>query len=78
MRKITYAYNTSVHKSTSFSPAELMYGRKLQLSYLLTDPGVLPILDPHSKLNIIHGTLNFNFPSPPSKRKVLDYNSAKI
>ena len=42
-----------------------------------TCTGVLPTLDPHSKHNIIHITLNFNFPSP-YKRKVLDYNSAKI
>ena len=43
------------------------------------DTGVLPTLNPHSKHNIIHGTLNFNFPSPPRyKRKVWDYNSAKI
>ena len=47
--------------------------------YLFIDTGVLPTLDPHSKHNIIHGTLNFNFPSPPCyKRKVCNCNSAKI
>ena len=47
--------------------------------YLFTDTRVLLTLDPHSKHNIIHGTLNFNFPSPPPyKRKVWDYKSAKI
>ena len=47
--------------------------------YLFTDTGLLPTLDPHSKHNIIHGTLNFNLPSPPPyKRKVWDYKSAKI
>ena len=46
---------------------------------IFIDTGVLPTLDPHSKHNIIHGTLNFNFPSPPRyTRKFWDYNSAKI
>lgn len=31
LREIAYAYNTSVHTSTSFSPAELMFGRKLRV-----------------------------------------------
>ena len=48
-------------------------------SYLFTDSGVLPSLDPHSKHNIIHGSLNFHIPCPPPyKRKVWDYKLAKI
>ena len=40
---------------------------------------MLPSLDPHSKHNIITGTLNFQNPSPPPfKRKVWDYKTAKI
>ena len=46
--------------------------------YFFIDSGVLPTLDPHSKHNIIHGTLNFNMPCPPPyKRKVWLYKSAK-
>ena len=46
--------------------------------FIFTDTGVLPSLDPHSKHNIIHGTLNFNSPSPPPyKRKIWAYKSAK-
>ena len=47
--------------------------------FLLVDSGVLPSLDPHSKHNIIHGRLNFLAPSPPPyKRRIWDYNKAKI
>ena len=34
--------------------------------YLFTDTGVLPTLDPHSNHNIIHYTLNVNFPLLPT------------
>ena len=47
-------------------------------SYVFTDTGVLPFLDPHSKHNIIHGSLNFHIPCPPPyKRKVWEYKTAK-
>ena len=47
-------------------------------SYIFTDTGVLPSLDPHSKHNIIHGSLNFHIPCPPPyKRKVWEYKTAK-
>ena len=47
--------------------------------FLLVHSGVLPSLDPHSKHNIIHGRLNFHTPSPPPyKRRIWDYNKAKI
>ena len=47
--------------------------------FIFNDTGVLPTLDPHSKHNIIHGSLNFNNPRPPPyKRKVWLYKSAKI
>ena len=47
--------------------------------YIFTETGVLPSLDPHSKHNIIHGSLNFHNPCPPPyKRKVWDYKTAKI
>ena len=47
--------------------------------FLFVDSGVLPSLDPHSKHNIIHGRLNFLAPSPPPyKRRIWDYNKAKI
>ena len=46
--------------------------------YIFTDTGVLPSLDPHSKHNVIHGSLNFHIPCPPPyKRKVWDYKTAK-
>ena len=46
--------------------------------YFFTETGVLPSIDPHSKHNIIHGSLNFLTPSPPSyKRKMWDYKTAK-
>ena len=31
LREITYAYNTSIHTSTGFSPAEVMFGRKFRI-----------------------------------------------
>ena len=47
--------------------------------YLFTDSGVQPSLDPHSKHNIIYGSLNLHIPCPPPyKRKIWDYKSAKI
>ena len=47
--------------------------------YVFTEIGVLPSLDPHSKHNIIHGSLSFHNPyPPPHKRKVWDYKTAKI
>ena len=47
--------------------------------FLFVDSGVLPSLDPHSKHNITHGRLNFHTPSPPPyKRRIWDYNKAKI
>ena len=46
--------------------------------YIFTETGVLPSLDPHSKHNIIHGSLNFHNPCPPPyKRKIWDYKTAK-
>ena len=40
--------------------------------------GVLPSLDPHSKHNIIHGSLNLSLPSPPPyKRMIWNFKSAK-
>ena len=47
--------------------------------YLFTETGVLSSLDPHSKHNIVHGTLNISIPRPPSfKRKTWVYKTAKI
>ena len=47
--------------------------------YMLTEIGVLPSIDSHSKHNIVHGKLNFKFPSPPPyKRKVWNYRVAKV
>ena len=47
--------------------------------YMLTEIGVLPSIDSHSKHNIVHGKLNFKFPSPPPyKRKVWNYRAAKV
>ena len=47
--------------------------------YVLTELGVLPPIDSHSKHNIVHGKLNFKFPSPPPyKRKVWNYRAAKV
>ena len=44
-----------------------------------TETGVLPSLDSHSKHNIIYGNLNLHVPCPPPyKRKIWDYNSAKV
>ena len=41
-------------------------------AYLFTDSGVQPSLDPHSKHNIIYGSLNFHIHCPPAyKRKEL-------
>ena len=46
--------------------------------YIFTDTGVMPSLDPHSKHNVIHGSLNFHITCPPPyKRKVWDYKTAK-
>ena len=45
---------------------------------LFLESGVLPSLDPHSKHNIIHGSLSLFSPCPPPyKRKVWDFRSAK-
>ena len=45
--------------------------------FMFTESGVLPLLDAHSKHQIVHGTLNINVPCPPPyKRKVRDYKSA--
>ena len=47
--------------------------------FMFTDTGVLPSLDPHSKHNIIHGSLNFHAPSPPPyKRRIWDFKTAKV
>ena len=41
------------------------------------ETGVLSSLDPSSKHNIIHGTINISVPRPPPyKRKIWDYKSA--
>ena len=46
---------------------------------MLTEIGVLPSIDSHSKHNIVHGKLNFKFPSPPPyKRKVWNYRAAEV
>ena len=43
------------------------------------ETGVLSSLDPHSKHNIIYGSINMSIPcAPPYKRKIYDYNNAKI
>ena len=48
-------------------------------SYVFNEIDVLPSLNPHSKHNIIDGSLHFHNPSsPPYKRKVWDYKTAKI
>ena len=48
-------------------------------AYLFTDSGVQPSLGPHSKHNIIYGSLNFHILCPPPyKRQVWEYKSAKI
>ena len=42
------------------------------------ETGVISSLDPHSKHNIIHGTLNVSIPLPPPyKRKIWAYKTAK-
>ena len=47
--------------------------------YIFTETGVLHSLHPHSKHNIIRGTLNLHTPCPPPyKRRVWDYKTAKI
>ena len=47
-------------------------------SNIFLESGVLPSLDPHSKHNIIHGSLSLFSPCPPPyKRKVWDFRSAK-
>ena len=47
--------------------------------YMFTEIDVLPSIDSHSKHNIVHGKLNFKFPSsPPYKRKVWNYRAAKV
>ena len=47
--------------------------------YMLTEIGVLPSIDSHSKHTIVHGKLNFKFPSPPPyKRKVWNYRAVKV
>ena len=45
--------------------------------YIFNETGVLPSLDPHSKHNIIHGSLNFHNPRPPLyRRKMWDNKKA--
>ena len=47
--------------------------------FTFMETGVISSLDPHSKHNIIHGTLNASIPLPPPyKRKILAYKTAKI
>ena len=47
--------------------------------YIFMDMGVLSPLDSRSKHNIIHDTLNINIPRPPPfKRKMWDYNTARV
>ena len=46
---------------------------------MFINSGVFPSLDPHSKHNIIHGTLSIDLPRPPPyKRKIWDYKTAKM
>ena len=45
--------------------------------FTFMETGVLSSLDPCSKHNIIHGTINISVPRPPPyKRKIWDYKSA--
>ena len=47
--------------------------------YIFTETGVLHSLDPNSKHNMSHSTLNLHTPCPPPyKRRVWDYKTAKI
>ena len=47
--------------------------------YLFTDSGVFSSLDPASKHNIVHGTLNVDVPRPPPyKRKIWEYKKANV
>ena len=47
--------------------------------FMFMETGVLSSLDPHSKHNIIHGSINMSIPCPPPyKRKIYDYNNANI
>ena len=46
--------------------------------FTFMETGVISSLDPHSKHNIIHGTLNVSIPLPPPyKRKIWAYKTAK-
>ena len=48
-------------------------------SYVFTEIGVLPALDPYSKHNIIHGSWNFHNPGPPPyKCNMWIHKTAKI
>ena len=46
--------------------------------FTFMETGVLSSLDPHSKHNIIHGSVNVSIPRPPPyTRKIYDYKAAK-
>ena len=83
-KQLPYLHGVAERRSTFITLR--WFGVQLQQSlictdqpYVFTEIGVLPSLDPYSKHNIIHGSLNFhNLCPPPYKRKVWDYRNAKI